>query len=57
MEIRMLLEDYEPRNARFQEVMILIKELEKQGPMVEKLLAIKGVGINQDCIWIPGRRR
>lgn len=45
MEIRMLLEDYESRNIRLQEVMILIEELVKQIPMAEKLLAIKGVGI------------
>ena len=45
MEIRMLLEDYESRNIRLQEVMTLIEELVKQIPMAEKLLAIKGVGI------------
>lgn len=45
MEIRMLLEDYESRNVRFQEVMALIKELVKQILMAEKLLEIKGVGI------------
>ena len=45
MEIRMLLEDYESRNARLQEVMALIEELVKQIPMAEKLLEIKGVGI------------
>ena len=45
MEIRMLLEDYESRNVRLQEVMALIEELVKQIPMAEKLLEIKGVGI------------
>lgn len=41
----MLLEDYEFRNTRLQEVMALIEDLVKQIPMVEKLLEIKGVGI------------
>ena len=45
IEIRMLLEDYESRNNRLQEVMLLIKELVKQIPMAEKLMEIKGVGI------------
>lgn len=45
MEIRMLIEDYESRNARLQEVMALIEELVKEIPMAEKLLEIKGVGI------------
>ena len=45
VEIRMLIEDYESRNARLQEVMALIEELVKKVPMTEKLLAIKGVGI------------
>jgi len=45
MEIRMLLEDYESRNMRLQEVMVLIEELVKGIPMAEKLLEIKGVGI------------
>ena len=45
LEIRMLLEDYESRNARLQEVLTLIEELVKQIPMAEKLLDIKGVGI------------
>lgn len=45
MEIRMLLEDYESRNIRLQEVMALIEGLVKQIPMAEKLLEIKGVGI------------
>jgi transposase len=45
MEIRMLIEDYESRNARLQEIMTLIDELVKQIPMAEKLLGIKGVGI------------
>lgn len=41
----MLLEDYESRNNRLQEVMSLIEELVKQIPMTEKLMEIKGVGI------------
>ncbi len=45
MEIRMLLEDYEFRNTRLQEVMTLIEELVNRIPMAEKLLEIKGVGI------------
>ena len=45
IEIRMLLEDYESRNSRLQEVMLLIEELIKQIPMAEKLMEIKGVGI------------
>ena len=40
----MLLEDYESRNIRLQEVMTLIEELVNQIPMAEKLLEIKGVG-------------
>lgn len=45
MEIRMLLEDYESRYSRLQEVMALIEELVTQIPMAKKLLEIKGVGI------------
>ena len=45
IEIRMLIEDYESRNARLQEIMAFIEELVKRIPMTEKLLAIKGVGI------------
>ena len=41
----MLLEDYESRNTRLQEVMVLIEELVRKIPMTEKLLEIKGVGI------------
>lgn len=41
----MLLEDYESRNARLQEVMTLMEEMVKQIPMAEKLLGIKGVGL------------
>ena len=41
----MLLEDYESRNIRLQEVMTLIEGLVKQIPMAEKLLEIKCVGI------------
>ena len=45
LEIRMLLEDYESRAARLQEIMTLIESLVKQIPMAEKLMEIKGVGI------------
>ena len=45
MEIRMLLEDYETRNSRLEEIMLLIEKLVKQIPMAEKLMEIKGVGI------------
>lgn len=45
MEIRILLEDYESRSQRLQEVMALIEELVKQIPMSEELMKIKGVGI------------
>ena len=45
IEIRMLIEDYESRNARLQEIMSLIESLVKRIPMAEKLLEIKGVGI------------
>lgn len=37
MEIRMLLEDYESRNTRLQEVMVLIEELVRKIPMAEKV--------------------
>ncbi len=45
MEFKALLEDYESRSARMQEVMALIEELVAQIPMAEKLLEIKGVGM------------
>lgn len=45
MEIRMLLDDYETRNIRLQEVMTLIEELVAKIPMAGKLSEIKGVGI------------
>ena len=41
----MLLEDYESRTARLQEIMTLIEELVKQIPMAEELMKIKGIGI------------
>ena len=41
----MLLEDYESRITRLQEVMALIEELVGKIPMAEKLLEIKGVGL------------
>ena len=51
----MLLEDYESRNTRLQEVMVLIEELVKQIPMAEKLLGIR-CG-NQDSVRVPCRSR
>ena len=45
MEIRMLLDDYEVKKERLQEVLTLIEELVTKIPMAEKLLEIKGVGI------------
>lgn len=45
MEINMLLEEYENKTKRMQEVMALIEELVKQIPMAEKLLDINGVGM------------
>lgn len=45
MEMRMLIEDYESRKARLQEIMILIEELVAKIPMAEKLMGIKGVGL------------
>lgn len=56
MEIRMLLEDYESKNMRLQEVMVLIEELVKEIPMAEKLLEIKGVGI-RTVSGVPCRSR
>jgi hypothetical protein len=45
MEMRMLIEDYESRKARLQEIMLLIEELVAKIPMAEKLMEIKGVGL------------
>ena len=45
MEIRNLLNDYELYNGRVIEYMALIEELIRQIPHIDKLLAIKGVGI------------
>ena len=45
LEIRMLLEDYESRATRLQEIITLIESLVEQIPMAGKLLEIKGVGI------------
>lgn len=39
----MLLEDYESRNSRLREVILLIGELVKQIPMAEKLMGINTV--------------
>ena len=52
----MLLEDYESKNMRLQEVMVLIEELVKEIPMAEKLLEIKGVGI-RTVSGVPCRSR
>ena len=45
LEIRMLLEDYESRASRLQEIMMMIETLVREIPMAEKLLEIKGVGM------------
>ena len=45
LEIRMLLEDYESRAKRLEEIMKLIESLIAQIPMAGKLMQIKGVGI------------
>jgi transposase len=45
IEIQSLLEEYETKQARLNEVMDLIEELCEQIPNTEKLLEIKGVGI------------
>jgi len=45
MEIRNLLDDYDLYKNRVDEYMALIEELLKQIPYIDKLLAIKGVGI------------
>jgi transposase len=45
IEIQILLEEYETKQARLKEVMDLIEELCEQIPKAEKLLEIKGVGI------------
>ena len=45
MEMRMLIEDYESRKVRLQEIMILVEELVAKIPMAEKLMEIKGVGL------------
>ncbi|MDO5328387.1 MAG: IS110 family transposase [Clostridia bacterium] len=45
MEIQMLLDDYESKNARLQEVLTFIEELVAKIPVAEKLMGIKGVGI------------
>ena len=44
-EFRLLLEDYESRSERLNEVMALIENLVSQIPMADKLLEIKGIGI------------
>ena len=45
IEMRMLIEDYESRKTRLQEIMILVEELVAKIPMAEKLMEIKGVGL------------
>lgn len=42
IEIRMLLEDYESRNERLQEIIILIENLVKQIPVAEKPISRRG---------------
>lgn len=53
MEIRMLLEDYESRNVRLQEVMALIKELVKTDSDGRKAVGDQGCR-NQDSVRISG---
>ena len=45
MEIRLLLEDYHSKKAQHDGVMAVVEELCMQIPAVQKLLAIKGIGI------------
>ncbi len=45
MEIKNLLDDYDLYNKRVNEYMALIEDLLQQIPYIDKLLAIKGVGI------------
>jgi len=45
MEIAILLDEYEAKQAMLEKVMELIEELCRQIAMTEKLLAIKGIGI------------
>ena len=44
LEIRMLLDDYESKSKRLEEIMDLINTLMEQIPEAKKLLEIKGVG-------------
>ncbi len=45
MEIRLLLEDYHAKHTQYDSVMALVEELCEQIPAVQKLLAIKGIGL------------
>lgn len=45
MELRILLEDYEEKSKRIEEVLALIESLVAQIPEAKKLLAIKGVAL------------
>ncbi len=45
LELHTLLEDYESRRKRLEEVLALIEELVAEIPLAEKLLEIKGVGM------------
>lgn len=45
MEIRLLLEDYHTKKAQYGGVMAVVEELCMQIPAVQKLLAIRGIGI------------
>lgn len=44
-EIRDLLDDYEVYKKRVDEIMVLLEELLQDVPYIDKLLAIKGIGI------------
>ena len=45
MEIRLLLEDYHIKKVQYDGVMAVVEELCMQIPAVQKLLAIKGIGL------------
>jgi len=45
MEIELLLEDYDAKKIQYESVMMVIEELCKKIPEVEKLMEIKGIGL------------
>lgn len=46
LEIKVLLEEYNSKKVRYDEVMALVESLVAQIPNAEKLLEIKGIGVN-----------